>query len=359
MYSVDSEDDVDKKYTELLRNELQNIVQCDENYSNYYENICENYYNSNSPLSLSSNNSEISEDDNVNGNFEKEYSIEKQIIDNNYVNKYVNELDLLITFIRGQKKVYLYASFVMRYRFRFLTITSILFTSGISIFTPLFGVYEWCMAVIVILNALTTMMISIVNQLKLESSADNYQNIAMQYDVIETSVEFKNHTIIFMENNMQKKETILTKIADIEMELMKIKESDKTVIPITIRHEFPLIIHLNIFTFIKKIHFIKKTLIEKIIKIKKEIKYIVRKVHSKNINAREIKRLKYLTELKESIKIDLNHCINAYDYMKDLIIREINLTDFNNCCISLFKRTEKMAYNNPIVDDYIKFIIQP
>jgi hypothetical protein len=234
-----------------------------------------------------------------------------------------------------------------------------LFTSGISIFTPLFGVYEWCMAVIVILNALTTMMISIVNQLNLESSADNYQNIAMQYDVIETSIEFKNHTIIFMENNMQKKETILTKIADIEMELMKIKESDKTVIPISIRREFPLIIHLNIFTFIKKIHFIKKTLIEKIIKIKKEIKYIVMKSHSKNINAREIKRLKYLTELKESIKADLNDCINAYDYMKDLIIREINLTDFNNCCISLFRRTEKMAYNNTIVDDYIKFIIQP
>lgn len=358
--SVASEDDVDIKYTEILQKELNNHENINQTNENNIVDIWENcYYNSNSPLSLSSNNSEISEQDSFENNLEREYSVEKQIIDNNSVNKYVNELDLLISFIRGQKKVYLYACFVMRYRFRFLTITSILFTASISIFTPLFGIYEWSTAVIVILNALTTMMISIINQLKLESSADNYQNIAMQYDEIESSVEFRNHSVIFMEDDMQKKDSIITKIADVEMQLLKIKESDITEIPITIRREFPLIIHLNIFTFIKKIHFIKKTLIEKIIKIKTEVKHIVKKAHSKNINPRIMKRLKYLSELKESIKTDLNHCINAYDYMKDLIMREINLNDFNTLSISFFKRKEKNAYNNPIVDDYIKFITQP
>jgi hypothetical protein len=246
----------------------------------------------------------------------------------------------------------------MRSRFRFLTITSILFTASISVFTPLFGTYEWCIGLIVILNALTTMMISIINQLKLESSADIYQNIAIQYENIEKSLELKNDIIIFMEDGLQKKETIAAKISDIESELMKIKESDKIDIPITIKHEFPLCIHLNIFSFIKKIHVIKKALIEKFMKTKKEAKHFIKKNRKVNLNARELKRFQYLSELKESIKNDLNYCINAYDYMNDLIAREINVVDFKRW-FSILRKKEKNRYNNPIVDDYIKFITQP
>jgi hypothetical protein len=359
--SYTNEDEDDKKYTELLQKEIQGRLLNQKIHENddIFIETWENYYNGNSPLSMSSNNSEIGEEDIFENKFEIEYSIEKEILDNDCVNKYVNELELLINYIRGQKKVYLYSNFVMHSRFRFLTITSILFTASISVFTPLFGTYEWCMGLIVILNALTTMMISIINQLKLESSADIYQNIAIQYENIEKSLELKNDIIIFMEDGMQKKEIITTKIGDIESELMKIKESDKIEIPMTIKHEFPLSIHLNIISFIKKMHVIKKSLIEKFMKTKKEAKYILKKSRKTVLNAREAKRFQYLTELKESIKNDLNHCINAYDYINDLITREINMVDFKQWWFSFFRKTDKNRYSNPIVDDYIKFITQP
>ena len=359
-----SDDDDDKKYTELLHNEIQQFKDnfVIENNSNIIE-IYDKFYSNNSPLSMSSNNSEISEEDNFDRLMEKEMAIEKQITDNFSTNHFSNELDMLITYVRGHKKVYLYANYVMRSRFNFLTITSILFTASISIFTPFIGFYEWSVGLIVILNALTTMMISIIQQLQLEVSADVFYNMAIQYDNMESALEHKNNIIIFIENGMQRKDVIMDKISDIESELKKIKESDRIEIPAVIKHDFPLTIHLNVFSFIKKMHMIKKSLIDKFIKAKKEAKYIMRKqMYNKNISPRESKRLHYLTELKETVKTDLNHCIAAYDYMNDMITREINIIDFHRYWyLWWYTRSgeKQKTYNNPIVDDYIKFITQP
>jgi hypothetical protein len=67
-------------------------------------------------------------------------------------------------------------------------------------------------------------------------------------------------------------------------------------------------------------HIIKKSLIDKFMRAKREAKYIMRKqMHNRPIASRESKRLHYLTELKESVKTDLNHCMAAYDYMNDML----------------------------------------
>jgi len=362
IYSDDDDDD-DKKYTELLHNEIKTFRENHqiENNTNIIE-IYDNFYNNNSPLSMSSNNSEISDIDNFDQLLEIQSATEKQITDNFSTNHFSNELDMLITYIRGHKKVYLYANYVMRSRFNFLTITSILFTASISIFTPFIGAYQWSVGLIVILNALTTMMISIIKQLQLDVAADVFYNMAIQYDNMESALEHKNNIIIFIENGMQQKDLIMDKISDIESELKKIKESDRIEIPAVIKHDFPLTIHLNVFSFIKKMHMIKKSLIDKFIKAKKEAKYIMRKQkYNRSISSRESKRLQYLIELKETVKTDLNHCIAAYDYMNDMITREINVIDFHRYWYRSYVRSgeKQKKYSNPIVDEYIKFISQP
>lgn len=360
MSTYSDDDDDDKKYTELLQREiriLNETLQPNNQESNMIE-IYDKFYSGNSPLSMSSNNSDSGEN-----SVENEFAIDKQITDNFSNKNYSNELDMLITYIRGYKTSYLYANYVMRSRFNFLTMTSILFTSSISIFTPFVGETKWSTILIVVLNALTTMMISIIKQLQLESSADIFYDRALQYEKIETALEYKNNMIMFIEDETQKKEHIMNKITDIECEIFKIKESDKIEIPSIIKYEFPLIVHLNVFSFIKKNHVIKKSLIEKLMVAKKEAKYIFRKrARNKTITSREAKRLQYLTELKESIKTDLNYCMNAYDYMNDLITREINIIDFRRYWyrwIQLFLGEPQKKYYNPVVDDYIKFITQP
>jgi len=362
MYSDDDDDD-DKKYAELLHNEMQIFKENFEieNNSNIIE-IYDKFHSNNSPLSMSSNNSEISEYDDFDRLMEKELAIEKQITDNFSTNHFSNELDMLITYIRGHKKIYLYANYVMRSRFNFLTMTSILFTASISIFTPFIGSYEWSVGLIVILNALTTMMISIINQLQLEVSADIFYKTAMQYENIESSLEYKNNIIIFIDNELQKKDEIIGKLSEMEKELNKVKESDRIEIPTVIKHEFPLTIHLNMFSFIKKMHMVKKSLIDKFIKAKKEAKYIMRKqMYNRSISPRQSERLQYLSELKETVKTDLSHCIAAYDYMNDMITREINIIDFHRYWYRWYSYglDKQKKYSNPIVDDYIKFITQP
>jgi hypothetical protein len=203
------------------------------------------------------------------------------------------------------------------------------------------------------------MMISIIKQLQFEVSADIFRNIAIQYENIERKLEFSNNVIIFIEHEGRQKGEIVEKISYMEAEFTTMKESNTMEIPVGIKNQFPLIMSINIFSFIKKMHKIKRILIEKFIRVKKELKYIMRKqMYNGKSSPRELKRLQYLSELKEKVKADLYDCIGAYDYMNDMITQETNIIDYNRYWYSWYSNKHK-KYANAIVDDFVKVTTQP
>ena len=164
----------------------------------------EHYFCSDSPITMSNNNS-----DDENDHEEKEpsskyrkltYDEMEKIIMNNYdnENKYSNELDILITYLKGQKVLYTYSNRITRWKLNMLTIPSLFFTATLTIFAPFMQNYEWSMGLICVLNGLITLFISLINYLKLESTAEIYLNFANQFDKLETSMEFTSNSIAFI-----------------------------------------------------------------------------------------------------------------------------------------------------------------
>jgi hypothetical protein len=350
----------DNTYTQLLHNEMATILDreqkhTEEQLSEWYAHFRHN----DSPMSMSGNNSE--EEDNAG------WGDDSQLFESyGDINKYSNELDMLNTYLKGQKCVYMYSNYISRTRLHILTLTSLLFTSSIAIFTPFVGLYSWSTGLIVVLNALTTLMISVSNHLKLESKAENYFNIAMQYDKLETSLEFKNNAIMFG-NQMDAKKMIHKKMAEIEHELIQLKESTTFVMPTEIKQEFPLIMHINVFSIIKRIETLKHTLCKRFAENKKETRFILRhyaysvgdnggqKKYAKD-GSREKKRLLYLAQMQESIKTDMEYCKNAYSYVDYLITLEINSIDIKKKW--MMRRQEYIKKQaNPIIDEYLQSII--
>jgi hypothetical protein len=100
-------------------------------------------------------------------------------------NKYSSELDILTTFMKGQKNVYIQSKQLSQWRYNCLMIPSLLITCGVTIFSDFVkcdGDNKW---IITALNATIGLLIAMMNFLKLESSTTMFLQLANHYDKLE------------------------------------------------------------------------------------------------------------------------------------------------------------------------------
>lgn len=358
-------------------------------------------FSSDSPMTLSNENSDDSENDEIHNRnvflYEKEFqNIESEPVETldarfadstlkykkptykklsysevevmlskyyNNENKYSSELDILVTYLKGQKTLYNYSSRITKRKLGLLTIPALLFTAALAVFAPFMENVKRGAIVISILNGLITLLISTINYLKLESSSEMYLYMANKYEKLQVMLELSSNKLAFITNEKDQNKLVLEKIKELENKLYEIKESNSILIPNELRKIFPVIYHINIFSFIKKIETSKKNLITKFKDVKNEIRYIMYKLNNLNIyeNNREKNRLEYLVKIKDKIKAELQNYNNAYDSIDTLFTIE---TLYGEGHTSLFwypfykTKINENIEKNPVVNDYLQFILE-
>ena len=297
--------------------------------------------------------------------------------DNEFDNKFSSEIDILTTYMKGQKNLYIQSKIINQHKLNCLMIPSIVIATMVTIIAPFIGCTEWTSGVMSGLNAIVAFFVSISNYLKLESSAELYLQMANHYDKLETSLELTNSKLFFLKNDNEKAELVLSKIKEIEKKLCEIKETNNTLIPTEIKMMFPIICSINVFVFIKKTEIYKKNLIIKFKDVKNEIRFILFKWRTTNISmytendfTREQNRLVYLREIKNKIKNELIEFRLAYSYMDGLFSKEIKNAEYlrnswffwyKYCCFSCFSSKKNLydgihVHCNPTIDKYFKFV---
>jgi len=345
---------MDNKLSEL-RNALKDVVTTN--------NDVEIVHDSDSPLTISYHNSD---DEGNEHNHFKELSYDQVIksLDKYYDdnNKYSNELDILITFMKGQKNLYMQSHLLCKRKLHMLMIPAILLSTFLTFLTPFSSSCEhnWSVIVIATLNGITTGLITLINYLKLETSTQTFFNSARQFDKLETSLEFVASKLMFMEDENEKSTIVYEQLQEVESKINEMKEWNSLFLPDEIRGLFPIICHMNIFSFIKRIEMNRKSLVERFKDVKNEIRYIL---YHNNINEsveqsnRIHKRLQYLIESKERMKQTLIHYKNAYSYIDELFTVEIK----NARLYSFWRNTKHhcgVNMSNPVVDQYIQGLIR-
>jgi hypothetical protein len=243
---------------------------------------------------------------------------------------------------------------------------TILISGVITMIAPFIECTHWSGGVISGLNAIIVLCVSFMNYLKLESSIEIYLQNVKQYDKIETSLEMTNSKLLFIENDKEKTLMVLNKIKDLEKKMNEIKESTNILIPEEVKILFPIICHINIFSFIKKIEIYKKNLILKFKDVKNEIRYILYKLElDKKDNVEILKhkyRLQFLYDVKNKLKDEILDFQNAYSHIDTIFTKEIKIAEIkkNEWTLFQFWRTSKQsAYTigmNPMIDKYFQFI---
>ena len=355
-------ENIDKKYEQNMDQALNTIK------NEFYKNIPQNphlyvHKDSDSPLTLSYENS-----DNEEENF-KELSMQQieQSLDKYYddsENKFSSELDVMITFMKGQKNLYIQSYFVSRRKLNLLMIPAILISTILTFFAPLFPSceYTWSTGVTAGLNGLTAAFIALINYLKLETSTQTFYNTARQFDKLETNLEFVASKLMFVEKENDKSTIVYDKLQEVESKIHEMKEWNSLFLPDEIRGLFPIICHINIFSFIKRMESNKKGLLVRFKDVKNEIRYILYQIDSKKSpnNERLDKRLQFLLEVKDKIKDELIHYRNAYSYIDELFTIEIKNARNLSFWFYLFKNVSKQDScnsTNPVVDKYIHCLL--
>lgn len=390
------------------------------------------YYDSDSPITMDSSDDGSSDFDGGGGHentFLDKNSSSKKCIENekkkhkklsyekvknsldslNQSDKYSNDIDILITFLKGQAHLYSLSKSLTQQKINWLTIPSFLFSIVITILSPLIHDYEWSGILISALTAFITSAIGCVRFYELDASATTFLNLANQYNRMQTSLEMVSNSIILdnmsheMEKDTKKMEFhLVDKIRDIEQKITEIKENNTFFPPEEVKLLIPIISNINIFTFIKKIELLKKNFILKYKEIKNEMRFILNKwdengggddvsvvggdegvgeigggwkeeeirmnrkylwKQKQKEYKREKKRMTYLYKQKTLIRKELFYYTTAYTYIDEIFTREITRANsINNFCFYwtfygyFFNTYDYVSCENPVVDNYLHFI---
>tara|TARA_B100000424_G_scaffold176312_1_gene136171 strand:+ start:6054 stop:7352 length:1299 start_codon:yes stop_codon:yes gene_type:complete len=298
-----------------------------------------------------------------------ERSVEKYYIPSSH-NKYITEIDFLTTYMKGQKNLYTQAKNNTQWKLNCLMMPSLLLTCGISIANPFIGCdNDFHLALLSGLNAMVALFLSIINYLKLESSTQIYFFMANQYDKYETILEMTNSKLMLLENEHEKKSLVLDRINDIEEKIVEMKESNPILIPESIKFIFPIISHVNIFSFIKRVQNHRQSLLHEMKNIKNELRYIEYKWKfdkcEKSLE-REKSRYDYLHKIKGELKNEINEFKCIFCHLDEIFSTEIRnaenqLNKYGAWFLCFWKyanNKQNLQANHPLIHKYFHFIFE-
>lgn len=288
-------------------------------------------------------------------------------------NKYSSEMDVLITFIRGQKHLYIQAANLTNFKLYSLYVTALCLTSLVTVMSPFIKSYAWNYIVISALNATATALISVINYFQFESSASKYTFMANQYESFENSLELSNNKLEFIDVESDKTGLIVNKIKETEFKINEIRELNQTLIPAELKLAFPVITHINVFSFIKRIHDHKRLLIMKFKDVKNEINQLLYHIQNPNAKHKTIhdldpeqakQRVLFLNDTKDRLKDQLIHYRQAYKQLDYLIQKEIQYAEKHTlhihcaCLLGTPKYRDPDMYSNPVIADYLRVLFE-